>query len=195
MNYNPQYHHRRSIRLKEYDYSQPGWYYVTICTHSKRCLFGHISNGKMLLNEYGKITEKEWLRTKEIRKNVDLDYYVIMPNHIHGIIIIENKIINYTEVGANGNSPLLHNNENIEDNLISPSQTIGAIVRGFKGSVTKRINELRKTPGNPVWQRNYYEHILRNEMDLYCTRNYIQNNPLKWEVDELFRKDRCVYLI
>lgn len=183
MNYNPKNHHRRSIRLKEFDYSQPGWYYVTICTQNKKCLFGAILKSKMVLNEYGKIVEEEWLKTKEIRKNIDLDYYCVMPNHLHGIIIIENKI-----VGANSNSPLQYNYEN-KKKLISPSQTIGAIVRGFKGAVTKQINGLRNTPGNVVWQRNYFEHILRKENDLYNTRNYIQNNPLKWELDELFSEN------
>ena len=188
MNYNSQQHHRRSVRLKEFDYSQPGWYYITICTHNKKCLFGGIADSKMVLNKFGKIVNEEWQKTKEIRRNIDLDYYVIMPNHIHGIIIIENKIIVHTALRANSNSPL-QCDENIKNKLNSPSQTIGAIVRGFKGSVTKRINELRNTPGSPVWQRNYYEHILRNEMDLYCTRNYIQNNTLKWQLDDLFVKN------
>ncbi len=101
MNDNPKNQNRRSIRLKEYDYSQSGWYFITLCTQNKKCLFGQILNDKMVFNEYGKIVEEEWARTKEIRINIDLDYYCIMPNHIHGIIIIENKI-----VGANSNSPL-----------------------------------------------------------------------------------------
>ena len=185
MNYNSQ-HYRRSIRLKEYDYSQPGWYYITICTYNKKCLFGRIANSKMVLNEFGKIVNEEWQKTKEIRRNIDLDYYVIMPNHVHGIIIIE---FNSDNVGANSYSPL-QGNECIKNKLISTSRTIGAIVRGFKGSVTKRINELRNTRGSPVWQRNYYEHILRNEMDLYCTRNYIKNNAFKWELDDLFMEDK-----
>ena len=185
MNYNPKNYHRHSIRLKEYDYSQPCWYYVTICTYNKKCLFVQILNNKMILNEFGKIVEEEWLRTKVIRKNIDLDYYVIMPNHLHGIIIIENKIIIQSDVGVNCNSHL-HIDEIKRNKLISTIQIIGAIIRGLKGSVTKKINEQRNTPSLPVWQRNYYEHILRNEMDLYCTRNYIQNNPLKWKLDELF---------
>ena len=128
----------------------------------------------MILNKFGKIIEEELLKTKEIRKNVDIDYFVIMPNHIHMIIIIEYR-----------KGKLQFNPTN---KLISPSQTIGAIIRGFKGSVTKRINKLWNKPGNPVWQRNYYEHILRNENDLYFTRQYILLNPLKWELDELYQK-------
>ena len=92
MMFNPKYHHRRSIRLKEYDYTNPNWYYVTICTKDKVCCFGKVKNGKMILNDYGKIVEEEWLKTKEIRKNIDLDYYVVMPNHFHGIIIIESNV-------------------------------------------------------------------------------------------------------
>jgi REP element-mobilizing transposase RayT len=173
MKYNPKNHHRHSIRLEGYDYWEPNWYYVTICTQNKQCLFGEIKNGKMILNEYGKIIEEELLKTKEIRKNVDLDYYVIMPDHIHVIIIIERKI-GKNIVGATRRvAPTLQSN------------SLGAIIGQFKSMVTKRINEKRNTPGYPVWQRNYYEHILRNERDLYCTRNYIELNPLKWELDEL----------
>jgi putative transposase len=90
--YNPKQHHRKSIRLKEYDYTEPNWYYVTICTHNRQNIFGRVENNKMILNDYGKIAKKEWLKTKEIRKNIDLDYYVVMPNHFHGIIIIEYKM-------------------------------------------------------------------------------------------------------
>ncbi len=175
MNYNPKNHHRRSIRLREFDYSQSGWYYVTLCTQNKKCLFGEISSGKVILNEYGKIVEEEWLKTKVIRKNIELDYYCIMPNHLHGIIIIENKIKNNTPVGATRRvAPTLQPN------------SLGSIIGQFKSISTKRINRLNNTPGNSIWQRNYFEHILRNENDLYNTRNYIQNNPLKWELDELF---------
>jgi putative transposase len=110
-----------------------------------------------------------------------------MPNHIHGIIIIEFRS---NIVGANCNSPLHNDRENM-NKLISPSQTLGTIIRGFTVSVTKRINELRTLPGYPVWQRNYYEHILRNETDIFCTRQYIQNNPLNWELDNLFNDENC----
>ena len=89
----PKYHNRKSVRLKEYDYTNPSWYYVTICTNDKACCLGKIRNGKMILNSFGKIIEEEWLKTKHIRKNIDLDYYVVMPNHFHGIIIIESRDI------------------------------------------------------------------------------------------------------
>ena len=159
MNYNPQHHYLCSIRLREYDYYQTGWYYVIICAYNKKCLFGRITNGKMVSNEFGKIVYEEWLRTKEIRRNIDLNYYIIMPNHIHGIIIIENKILN-NDVGA-----IRRVTSTLQPN------SLGAIIGQFKSIVTKRINRIKNTLGSTVWQRNYYEHILRNEMDLYSTRN------------------------
>jgi len=172
MNYNPKYHHRHSIRLNGYDYGEPNWYYITICTYEKECLFGVIRNGKMRLNKYGRIAEEELLRTKEIRKNVDIDYYVIMPNHVHVILIIEQKIGNNIVGATRRVAPTLNPN------------SLGSIIGQFKSVAAKRINKSKNTPGRPVWQRNYYEHILRNENDLYCTRRYIELNPLKWELDE-----------
>lgn len=178
MKYNPKFHHRKSIRLKHYDYSNPNWYFVTICTKDKECLFGEIKNGRMILNNIGSIVKEELFKTKEIRRNVDIDYYVIMPNHIHAIIIIEYKIESNKRRGELQFAPT--------NKFVSPSHTIGAIVRGFKGSATKRINVIRNKPSHPVWQRNYYEHIIRNEKDLFNIRNYIEMNPVKWEYDEYY---------
>ena len=181
-NYIPKHHHRKSIRLKEYDYSNPNWYYVTICTNNHHCIFGKVKNGRMVLNRIGKIVDDEWLRTKKIRENIDLDYYVTMPNHIHGIIIIERRGELY--------SPQTENQGRMRyaptDKFKSPSQSLGSIIRGFKSSVTKRINEMSGSTIFPVWQRNYYDHIIRNEQDLHRIRKYIQNNPLKWELDEYY---------
>jgi len=173
--FNPKYQHRSSIRLRKYDYTEPNWYYITICTHDRENIFGKIQRSKMILNEFGKIVDEEWLKTKEIRKNIDLDYYVIMPNHFHGIIIIESR----------DTARCVPTNENRAFGQIQPG-SLGAIVRSFKSAVTKRINEIREKPGSSVWQRNYYEHILRNEMDLYFTRRYIELNPLKWEIDKYY---------
>ena len=181
-------HQRKSIRLSEYDYSFPNWYYITICTHERRSLFGKIKNGKIILNEFGNVVEEEWIQTKEIRKNVDLDYYVIMPNHLHGIIIIEQSIENGR---GELNSPTKDNSGRIQyaptnDKFKSPIQTLGAIVRGFKSSVTKRLREISNNSELKIWQRNYYEHIISNENDLQNIRKYITLNPLKWEIDEYF---------
>ena len=163
---------RRSIRLREYDYANPNWYYVTICTNDKRCVFSNVNYGKLVLNKFGKVAKEEWLRTKTIRPNIELDYYIIMPNHIHGIIIIESRgVMHYAPTKK----------------FASPSQTLGSIVRGFKSSVTKRINMMNRTSDKKLWQRNYYEHIIRNEQDLFRIRKYIQLNPLRWELDEYYK--------
>jgi len=180
---------RRSIRLKEYDYSTPWWYYVTICAFERKYLFGKIIKGKMVLNEFGKIVEEEWLRTKEIRNNVDLDYDVIIPNHLHGNIIINSRgeLNSPQELNSTGNNEsgrMRYAPTNV--NLKSPSQTLGAIIRGFKSKVTKLIKELIGDPELKIWQRNYYEHIIRNELDLQNIRNYIELNPLKWEMNEYY---------
>ena len=127
----------------------------------------------MHLNELGQVVENEWLQTENIRPNIETDTFVVMPNHIHGILVIADNgrgVLQYAPTNKYGFS--------------SPSQTLGAIVRGFKSSVTRQINQIRNTPGTPVWQRNYYEHIVRNEKELYAIREYIQNNPLKWDLDE-----------
>jgi REP element-mobilizing transposase RayT len=148
-------------------------------------LFGKILSAKMVLNEFGKIAEEEWLRTKKLRKNLDLDYYVIMTNHLHGIIIIEQSIEGRGEL----NSPKKNDTRRMQyapTKFESPSQTLGAIVRGFKSSVTKRIRENTGNRSLLIWQRNYFEHIIRNELDLHNIRQYIENNPLKWELDEYY---------
>jgi REP element-mobilizing transposase RayT len=171
MKFDPEIHHRRSIRLKKYDYSTPGAYFVTVCTHSRRCLFGEIVDGEMLLNHRGRIVDEEWHRSKEIRDEIDMDLYTIMPNHIHGIIIIQ-------DAGATGRSPLQTTPPR------GPSKrSLGAFIAGFKSITTKRINEIRQSPGTPVWQHNYYEHVIRNEKELDRVRQYIVENPGKWALD------------
>jgi putative transposase len=168
MTFIPDIHHRRSIRLKDYDYSQAGAYFVTIRTWQGECLFGDIDQGVLSLNELGQLTLDEWKRTPALRPQVSLDESVIMPNHFHGIIVVTGDM-----VGAYCNTPLR-----------SPSQTIGSIVRGFKAATTKQINIIRTNPGCPVWQRNYYERVIRNESELERAREYIANNPLKWTLDK-----------
>ena len=166
-------HRRRSIRLKDYDYSQSGAYFITICTHNKEILFGEILDGEMQLNEWGNVVEDCWDEVPRHFKNVELDAFIVMPNHVHGIIIITNDI----HVGAGLPRPY---NKNISGGV---KHTLGQIVAYFKYQSSKRINSIRGTSGMPVWQRNYYEHIIRNERDLDEIRQYIINNPLKWELD------------
>lgn len=218
--FNPKLHHRRSIRLKKFDYSQAGLYFITLCCEGRAHLFGEVKQGLMHLNSYGRIAAQEWGKTLEIRSNCRLHVSVIMPNHIHGIIEIT-----YSQ-----------NLKNTPGEFLSPSHTIGSMIRGFKISTIKRIkdfihestgesqfapinrlqfapinrsqftpsNELQFTPGNTpkmselqfaptritekikslnyrIWQRNYYEHIIRDEKSYNNISNYILNNPQNWK--------------
>ena len=180
--YNPNIHHRRSVRLKGYDYSQEGLYFITICTQNRICLFCEITVGangirpKMQLNEMGKIVETEWKKSAEIRSEIQNHDFIVMPNHFHAIVEI------VPIVGAYGIRPV----ETIEMGvchtpLRTPSKTIGALVRGFKSSVTKRL-------GYSPWQRNYHEHIIRNQNSYETISQYIKNNPEKWANDMFFQK-------
>ena len=159
-------HHRKSIRLKEYDYSQPGEYFVTICTQNHEYLFGSIVNGNMDLNEKGKVVDKCWKGIPEHFSNVALDEYIIMPDHFHGIVIIN-------EFDINGRGE-----------IISPLQkpTLGKIVAYFKYQSTKLINELQGTPAAKVWQRNYFDRVIRDEKELQNICDYIANNVLAWAI-------------
>lgn len=166
--------------MQGYDYSQEGAYYVTICTQDRLCLFGEVVDGEMVLNEYGKIAEEEWLNTEKIRKNIKLGAFVIMPNHLHGIIVITGR--------GELHSPFLPQGE-CNSPLRGPSNNIGAIVRGYKSSVTKQLKEIggNDTPDGKIWQRNYYEHIVRNGNDYDRITQYILNNPMNWQQDKLYR--------
>ena len=178
MKFDPQKHHRRSIRLKGYDYSQSGWYYITLCTRNRERLFGEVVGSNMKLIELGKIAEKEWLKTAKIRKNIIIDQYIIMPNHLHGIIGIMDR-----EAESKGT---MHRAPTIEQFSKPTSNSIPTIIRGFKSAVTKKINNLRNTPYVSVWQRNYYERVIRNEPELNRIRNYILQNPLNWDIDKYY---------
>jgi putative transposase len=167
------WYHRHSIRLPDFDYSTPWWYYVTICTRPKKCWFGNIKNGQMILNKIGKCVESEWLKTTQIRPNVGLDDYVIMPNHLHGIIIIEFNLGTIPEWATGSVAPTKP--------TIKPN-SLGSIIGQFKSVVTKQIRKMGYHDFK--WQRNYYEHVIRNERNLYNIRRYIRNNPLKWEIDK-----------
>ena len=197
MVYDPSKYHRRSVRLAGYDYSGAGAYYLTCCTWNREFLFGEIVAGVMRLSELGRVVYDEWLRSSEIRQELILDEFCIMPNHIHGIVIIRKPNMNVDlDVGATGRSPLTgkcqHQNEQqcrgatgrspLQPNGPKP-RSIGSFMSGFRSVVTKQINIVRKTPGVPVWQRNYYEHIVRDQDSLDRIRQYIVENPLKWYMD------------
>jgi REP element-mobilizing transposase RayT len=171
--YNPDIHHRRSIRLGDYDYTQAGAYFVTICSRNRECVFGDVVDGVERLNEFGDLVKREWLWTMNIRPNVELDEFIVMPNHIHGILII-----NHDCRGTLQRAPT-------KEQFGKPvSNSIPTIIRLFKSTTTKQLNELRNTAGIPVWQRNYFEHIIRNDEELNRIREYIITNPLKWAEDE-----------
>ncbi|RME13326.1 MAG: transposase [Ardenticatenia bacterium] len=182
--YDPNRHHRRSIRLKGYDYTQPGAYFVTICTHERAHLFGRVVDGEMVLNAWGEIVRDEWFRTADIRANVELyaDEFVVMPNHVHGIIwIVETD---ETDVGATRQVAPTNRRVAPTDRPRGPvSGSLGAIIGQYKSAVTRRINIQRNTPGGRVWQRNYYEHIIRTERALHAIRRYIADNPRRWHLD------------
>ena len=165
MKYNANTHHRRSIRLKDYDYSQAGMYFVTIGTHNKECILGEVLDGKIRLSEYGQITANSWLWLSQQYLYIDLDEWIIMPNHLHGIIVINTECRGGSRTAPTNRKPL------------------GRLIGAFKTVSSKHINLIRNIPGAPVWQRNYYEHIIRNEKELNQIREYVLNNPLQWELD------------
>ncbi len=175
--FDPQKHHRKSIRLKGYDYTQAGAYYVTIVTYHRDCLFGEIVNEAMILNEFGKIADECWRAIPDHFPFVELGAYVIMPNHAHGIIVIRND--ESTTVGATHASPLRIPNSRPHG---ATPRSLGAIVGSFKSAVTKRVG--RELNATGIWQRNYYEHIIRDEKDLQNKSDYINANPSLWDEDE-----------
>lgn len=253
--YNPNLHHRKSIRLKGFDYSQAGLYFVTICCFNKECLFGEIKDSIMYLNQAGKIADKCWLDIPSHFPNVILHEHIIMPNHIHGIIeldipvgaknispdiideidleaknispdstvennvgaknlspdsSVENKVetknnspdlmiehISPDKIDEiNGATNLTNKNDEkdnraknispLQDTFRSPSKTIGSVIRGFKIGVTKWMRQ--NTEIYDVWQRNYYEHIIRNQYSCELIADYIKNNPSKWNEDTFYIK-------
>jgi len=201
MKYNPDIHHSRSIRLKDYDYSQAGAYFVTICAKDKEYVFGDVVNGEVRLNELGIVAMQCWNAIPQHFPNVFLDEFIVMPNHVHGIIAFnvgaknlspvphDSPIPGNGNVGAKHVLPIVINGDKTRAKDISPlhgtSMSIGSVVRGFKIGVTKwaRNNAFTYMP----WQRNYYEHIIRSEPELDKIREYIANNPLNWEQDENYK--------
>ena len=202
-------HHRRSIRLKGYDYSADGIYFITICTKNRQNLFGHIADGEMVLNETGQIVKSEWLNTVNVRQGeVILHDFVVMPNHFHAIIEIcrrrgvsntplsntplshaslshaslsntslSNTSLSNTSLSHTPNNGVCDTTEGVCDTpLRSPSKSLGAIVRGFKSAVSKKI-------GFSVWQRNYHEHIIRDSRGFEKISKYIRNNPACWDMN------------
>jgi putative transposase len=184
---NPKAHRRKSIRLKHYDYSQAGAYFITVCTHDRQCLFGEIQNGNMRLNQFGQMVADCWLDLPHHYPHIELHDYVVMPNHFHGIVVIVDTVraglkparTEPAVVGA-GFKPA--------PTKPTPTRRHGLpeIVRALKTFSARRINEYRNTPGISVWQRNYYEHIIRNEAAYLKIADYIQTNPQRWLEDTYY---------
>jgi putative transposase len=157
--YNPDFHHRQSIRLQGYDYTKAGAYFITICTHHRAYLFGEIDSGIMELNALGNIAQSHWQKLSQHHANIIVDEFIVMPDHLHGIIMI------------------------VESSIDHP-QPISEIIRGFKTFSARAINKTRGLRGIPVWQRNYYDRIIRDELEIDRVRQYIINNPQKWDTDK-----------
>jgi REP element-mobilizing transposase RayT len=162
---------RKSIRLTGYDYTIEGAYFITICTHGGWCLFGDIHNDRIVLNNLGKIVSNEWKKTGIIRSNIIADSFVVMPNHFHGIFSI-------TCQGTPRRAPTA---ERFGKPVVG---SVATVVRSFKSAVTKHINKLHSVPGGKVWQRNYYEYVIRDNATLNQIREYIVNNPGNWHKDD-----------
>jgi REP element-mobilizing transposase RayT len=219
MPYDPQRHHRRSIRLDGHDYTSPGAYFVTICTHGRMPLFGEVVDGEMRFTSYGRVADTNWARLPRHFPHVALGAWVVMPNHVHGIIVIvdEQDAGNgtrgrgeafpawHSETEGEGNSASLtltsgasRNASPLQEPPVAapglphgtPSGSIGAVVGNYKSITARRINHMRGAPGARVWQRNYWEHIIRDETAHQNIRAYILNNPARWNEDRL-HPDAC----
>jgi REP element-mobilizing transposase RayT len=237
--YDPNKHHRRSIRLKGHDYSAAGIYFITLCTQHREPLFGAIVDGTMQLNEFGQIVAKHWQWLATQYPYVKLDEWVVMPNHFHGILILTNAShrrggsrtapttttptndatpppthdatppasTNVATPPASTNvatqptsinnttppisthiiipPPYHHPNLPITSTNAPKRKPLGRLIGAFKTISTKEINQIRNTPSIPLWQRNYYEIIIRNPIAYQRIRRYIQNNPQSWNTDNL----------
>ncbi len=189
MKYNHEIHHRHSMRLEGFDYASPGYYFITICTQNRECLFGNISQGILLLNDAGEMVKKEWTNLTQRFSHILLDEFVIMPNHLHGIIYIRGDqafraINNYFK-----NHVKIIITDLIEPTSGTPKNSISRIIQGFKSISTVNYIESVRTNYCPpfekhLWQKNFYDHIIRNMEELKEIRGYIMNNPLNWESDE-----------
>jgi putative transposase len=208
--YNPQIHHRRSIRLKGYDYTQCGAYFVTICTQGRVCLFGDVMDGEMVLNPFGRVVATYWERLPRHFPRVQLGTWVVMPNHVHGIIIITDDDGGGGRGEAFPQSSMMtmragnaqaSGRQGIGGECLAPTTTtmtatpttpngappgsVGAIVGNVKSTITRRINQMRHTPGADVWQRNYWEHIILSPEAHARIEDYILVNPARWRADDL----------
>ena len=180
--YDPQIHHRHSIRLRGWDYTSTAGYFVTICTHERECLFGAIANGHLRYSREGKVAARCWEAIPDHFAHVILGRWVVMPNHVHGILVfgVAGAQVG-AQVGAQHAAPL-------PDSPSVPHVvpgSLGAVIRSYKAAVTREINVMDAIPGRKVWQRNYWDHIIRDDNGLWRIQEYIANNPARWQSDRL----------
>jgi putative transposase len=171
----------KTARHEAWDYSKDGFYFVTICTEKRKIFFGDIKNGLMVLNEVGEVVKREWLKTEEIRENVKLDEFVVMPNHIHGII----QIIQARTVETHCNASLPNEKyiyQEYKNNFGPQIDNLSTIIRGLKGAAKNIINS-NFPMINFAWQERFNDRIIRNDIELNKIRQYIIDNPLKWDLD------------
>jgi putative transposase len=178
MKYNPVLHHRRSIRLQGHDYSSPGAYFITICTRNRICWFGEVVDREMQLNDWGRCVRSVWQTLPRHFGELTLDEFVVMPNHVHGILVLSRGEAFLNPISQSYSA-------NVNASPLPPCGTkpgsIAAIVQNFKSVSTRRINRMAGMSGRSIWQRNYYEHIIRNENALQQIRQYIASNPASWK--------------
>jgi REP element-mobilizing transposase RayT len=192
MTYDPDKHARRSIRLRDYDYAQPGAYFVTLCIQNRECLLGEVVEGIMHVNDVGQIIQSVWDELPRHYPGVDIDAFVVMPNHVHGIIVLtavgaapRGRLDSKSAVGA---TPRGRPNEPGQPQGVAPTMSLMDVVHRFKSLTTAQYRHGTIRKGwrpflGRLWQRNYYEHIIRNEEELHCIRQYIADNPMRWETD------------
>ena len=167
---------RRQIRLRDYDYSESGYYFVTICTRNRENWFGKVEDSEMCFNECGEIAKNLWVEIPKHFLGVRVDEFSVMPNHVHGILIIEERTVGNAYMRSHQRNAYMHSLQNRTKMLLSK------IIQQYKAALTRRINFLP----NGIhfqWQKSFYDHVIRNENELSRIREYIKNSPLKWELD------------
>ena len=180
---------RRSIRLKDYDYSAPGAYLITICSHQRKLLFGDVVDERMIPSDSGNVVSEAWNEAARRFPSVELDAFVVMPNHVHGIIFLVGAELaeptaNYpNDVGAGLALPGTIAPPSPPTGAASGAPTLGDVVRVFKSISAIEVNRVLSRSGQPLWQRNYYDHVIRDEASLLRIREYIATNPLRWQLD------------
>ena len=191
INYNSKKYHRRTIRLNNYDYASKGAYFITICTCQKENIFGDVVGGKIVLNDIGMIVDRYWNKIQNYFLNVETDEYIIMPNHVHGIIFILNELKNTTRAqqplptrGCHAPTDDARNGTHGRKFGDMEPGSISSIICTLKSLTTRTVNKQMRIKGGTIWQRNYFERIIRNKNELNKIRLYIVNNPVNWEMDK-----------